>query len=52
MLNRLQELFSAHKDFAFETTLSTRSSIVLLKQANEKDYTSILLIIGAIQANC
>ncbi|MEX6687649.1 zeta toxin family protein [Danxiaibacter flavus] len=43
MLNRLQELLSAHKDFAFETTLSTRSYIGLIKQAKGKNYTINLI---------
>lgn len=39
MLRRLQELLSQKEDFAFETTLSTRSFIGLIRQAKEQGYT-------------
>lgn len=38
MLRRLQELLSQHHDFAFETTLSTRSFVGLIHQAKELGY--------------
>ncbi len=39
MLRRLQELLSQKADFAFETTLSTRSFVELIGQAKDKGYT-------------
>ncbi len=39
MLRRIQDLLSQKKDFAFETTLSTRSFVGLIKQAKEHGYT-------------
>lgn len=39
MLNRLQELLAQQQDFAFETTLSSRSFIKLITQAKEEGYT-------------
>ena len=38
MLRRLQDLLSQNVDFAFETTLSTRSFVGFIKQAKETDY--------------
>lgn len=38
MLRRLQELLSQGQDFAFETTLSTRSFVGLINQAKEIGY--------------
>lgn len=38
MLRRIKELLFQHKDFAFETTLSTRSFVGLIKQAKELGY--------------
>ncbi len=38
MLRRLQELLSQRADFAFETTLSTRSFVGFIKQAKEQEY--------------
>ncbi|MGI8633951.1 MAG: zeta toxin family protein [Segetibacter sp.] len=43
MLRRLQELLSQNVDFAFETTLSTRSFVGLIKQAKERGYTINLI---------
>ena len=43
MLRRLKELLSQNEDFAFETTLSTRSFIGLIKQAKEQGYTVNLI---------
>jgi predicted ABC-type ATPase len=39
MLRRLQELLLRKADFAFETTLSSRSFVGLIKQAKEIGYT-------------
>ena len=38
MLRRLQELLNQKEDFAFETTLSSRSFVGLIKQAKELGY--------------
>ena len=38
MLRRIQELMSQGEDFAFETTLSTRSFVGLIKQAKERGF--------------
>src|SRR5436190_16463587 len=43
MLNRIKELLREGKDFGFETTLSTKSYVPLLKGAKQKGY-SIMLI--------
>ncbi len=43
MLRRLQELLSQNVVFAFETTLSTRSFVGLIKQAKERGYTINLI---------
>jgi predicted ABC-type ATPase len=43
MLARIRELISEQKDFAFETTLSTRSYVSLIKDARESGYTVTLL---------
>jgi predicted ABC-type ATPase len=43
MLRRLQELISQKENFAFETTLSTRSFIGFIKQAKEQGYTVNLI---------
>lgn len=43
MLRRIQELLSQHRDFAFETTLSTRSFVGLVKQAKALGYTINLI---------
>lgn len=43
MLRRLQELMSQKEDFAFETTLSTRSFVGLIKRAKEQGYTVNLI---------
>ncbi|MBE7174397.1 MAG: zeta toxin family protein [Williamsia sp.] len=39
MLHRLQDLLSQSNDFAFETTLSTRSFVGLIKQARAQGYS-------------
>lgn len=43
MLNRIDELISAKENFAFETTLSTRSYKNTIKEAREKGYRITLL---------
>lgn len=43
MLRRLQELIFKGEDFAFETTLSTRSFIELITKAKENAYTITLI---------
>lgn len=43
MLRRLQELLFQKVDFAFETTLSTRSFVEFIKQAKETGYTINLI---------
>ena len=43
MLRRLQELLSLGQDFAFETTLSTRSFVGLIKQAKDLGFTINLI---------
>lgn len=43
MLRRLQELLYKKVDFAFETTLSTRSFLLLIKQAKQTGYTINLI---------
>jgi predicted ABC-type ATPase len=43
MLNRIRELMNARVDFAFETTLASRSYISLVKRAQLMDYKVSLL---------
>lgn len=43
MLNRIRELIQGGEDFAFETTLATRSYVHTIKAAKEKGYNVILL---------
>lgn len=43
MLKRIRELMIAQVDFAFETTLSTRSYVSLIKQAQQAGYKVSLL---------
>lgn len=43
MLNRIDELLKSNLDFAFETTLSTRSYVSFIKKAHEKGYEVTLL---------
>lgn len=43
MLNRIRELMEGGEDFAFETTLATRSYVHTIKAAKEKGYNVILL---------
>ena len=46
MLRRLKELLYQSEDFAFETTLSSRSFVELIKAAKSKAIPSILFTIG------
>jgi predicted ABC-type ATPase len=43
MLNRIKQLLNDGKDFAFETTLATRSYVGLIKKAKLKGYKITLL---------
>ena len=43
MLQRIEELLNDGADFAFETTLSTKSYVHLIKRAKEKGYEVTLL---------
>ena len=43
MLNRIKQLLNDGKDFAFETTLATRSYVGLIKEAKLKEYKITLL---------
>lgn len=43
MLERIQQLMIEKEDFAFETTLSTRSYVSLIKKARENGYEIYLL---------
>lgn len=43
MLKRINELIESGENFAFETTLSTRSYIHTVKKAKEKGYNVVLL---------
>ena len=45
MLTRIDELISQQKDFAFETTLSTRSFVSTVKKAQEQGYYVTLLFL-------
>ncbi len=43
MLVRIRELIDEHVDFAFETTLATRSYVSLIKEAKKKGYSIVLV---------
>jgi predicted ABC-type ATPase len=43
MLRRLKELLNQSEDFAFETTLSSRSFVELIKAAKKQDYSVNLI---------
>jgi predicted ABC-type ATPase len=45
MLNRLNQLIESGVDFAFETTLATKSYVSFIKRAKIKGYTIILVFI-------
>ena len=44
MVHRIDELLAAGESFVIETTLSTRSYVSLVRQAQEKGYTVGLLL--------
>lgn len=46
MLSRIHELISASADFAFETTLATRSYVPLVKGAQQVGYKAQSKIYG------
>ena len=43
MINRINELLTDRKDFAFETTLSSRSYVSFIKKAKQAEYKVTLL---------
>lgn len=43
MLNRIKELLKGKKNFGFETTLSTRSYVHLIREAKNQGYTVALI---------
>jgi predicted ABC-type ATPase len=43
MLNRIKELLVAKNDFAFETTLATRTYVSLVKLAQSQGYQVVLI---------
>lgn len=43
MLERIDDLLAEHVDFAFETTLATRSYVQLVKEAQQAGYSVVLL---------
>ena len=43
MLNRIKELLKRKKDFGFETTLSTKSYVHLIRHAKNEGYTVIII---------
>jgi predicted ABC-type ATPase len=43
MLSRIKELINHHVDFAFETTLASRSYVNLIKKAQKQGYHSTLI---------
>lgn len=45
MIRRLDELINAGRDFAFETTLSTRSFVSLCNEARQKSYNIYLVFL-------
>src|SRR5665213_885770 len=45
MLMRINELIRMKKDFAFETTLSSRSFVNLVKKAQSEGYTATLVFL-------
>jgi predicted ABC-type ATPase len=45
MLSRIRELMIANVDFAFETTLATRSYVSLVNAARKAGYNVILFFI-------
>jgi len=51
MLERIAELLEKNQSFALETTLSTRSYLNLVKEAQKKGYEVILLFLALESAN-
>ncbi len=51
MLARIKELLNEKNDFAFETTLATRSYVSLINDAKRKGYTTVLIFFGLSLAN-
>lgn len=45
MLRRIDELIAHKQDFAFETTLSTRSFVTLCNEARQKEYIIYLVFL-------
>jgi len=45
MLNRIKELISKGETFAFETTLSSKYFVALIKEAKGKNYEVVLLFL-------
>ena len=45
MLNRVKQLMEQGEDFAFETTLATKSYVSYIKKAKEKNYNITLVFI-------
>lgn len=45
MLARIQELFKQKKSFAFETTLASRSFVILLKKCKQAGYTTSIIFL-------
>lgn len=45
MLNRINQLINERADFAFETTLATRSYVSLIRKVQERDYIVTLLFL-------
>lgn len=43
MLRRIDELISLNQDFAFETTLATKSFVLLCQEARLKNYSICLI---------
>lgn len=46
MLQRIEDLLNRGVDFAFETTLSTRSYVSLVKRAQQKGYEVLYCFFG------
>ncbi len=46
MLQRIQELLETNESFAFETTLSTKSYVGFVKQAQQQKYEVVLLFLA------
>lgn len=51
MLRRIDELLEEGKDFAFETTLSTRSFVILCEEARQKRYDLYMVFLWLPSVN-